>query len=93
LLWVLPAFFENHNHLGEASRKSLFVEVGDVGSIGEFVERIRQHAARTPGGQWIQTSSNWTQEQLAEKRLPTANDLVRHASIRSSAAAGATWRF
>jgi predicted amidohydrolase YtcJ len=74
-LYVLPAFFDNHNHLGEASRNSLFVDVGDVRSITEFVERIRQHAATTPTGQWIQTSNNWTQEQLAEKRLPTANEL------------------
>jgi predicted amidohydrolase YtcJ len=74
-LFVLPAFFDNHNHLGEASRNSLFADVGDVHSIAEFVERIRQHATATPSGAWIQTSNNWTQEQLSEKRLPTAHDL------------------
>src|SRR5262249_43555167 len=72
---VMPAFFDNHNHLGEASRNSLFVDVGDVHSIAELVERIRQRAATTPAGAWIQTSNNWNQDQLAEKRLPTAADL------------------
>jgi predicted amidohydrolase YtcJ len=74
-LTVLPAFFDNHNHLGEASRNSLFVEVGDARSIDDFVDRIRQWAARTPAGQWIQTSNNWSQEQLLERRLPLAADL------------------
>jgi len=74
-LTVLPAFFDNHNHLGEASLNSLFVAVGSARSIGEFVELVRKRATTTPRGEWIQTSSNWNQGQLAEKRLLTATDL------------------
>ena len=32
-LTLLPAFFDNHNHLGEASLNSLFVGVGNDPSI------------------------------------------------------------
>src|SRR5262249_4795100 len=74
-LTVLPAFFDNHNHLGEASLNSLFVGVGSARSVNEFVELVRQRATLTPRGEWIQTSTDWNQDQLAEKRLPTATDL------------------
>jgi predicted amidohydrolase YtcJ len=74
-LRLLPAFFDNHNHLGEASQNSLFVEVGDAPTIADFVDRIRQRASTTPAGQWIQTTNNWNQDQFVEKRLPTARDL------------------
>jgi predicted amidohydrolase YtcJ len=74
-LAVLPAFFDNHLHLAEASSSSLFVQVGAATSIREFVDLVAERAARTPAGEWIQTSNDWNQEQFAEKRLPTAADL------------------
>jgi predicted amidohydrolase YtcJ len=74
-LTLLPAFFDNHNHLNEASLNSLFVQVGKARSVGELVSLIRERAASVPAGEWLQTSSDWNQDQLAEKRLPTAADL------------------
>jgi predicted amidohydrolase YtcJ len=74
-LTLVPAFFDNHNHLAEASLNSLFVPVAGARSIAEFTDLIRQKAAITPAGHWIQTSSDWNQDQLLEKRLPTAVDL------------------
>jgi predicted amidohydrolase YtcJ len=74
-LTILPAFFDNHNHLGEASRNNLFVSVGKATSIVEMIELIRQRAARTPPGAWIQTSNDWHQDRFAEHRMPTADDL------------------
>jgi hypothetical protein len=49
-LTILPAFFDNDAHLGEASRNSLFVGVGQAASIAELVELVRQRAAQTPPG-------------------------------------------
>jgi len=74
-LTILPAFFDNHNHLGEASRNNLFVGVGKAASISEMVELIRERAARTPAGEWIQTSNDWHQDRFVERRVPTAADL------------------
>jgi predicted amidohydrolase YtcJ len=74
-LTIMPAFFDNHNHLGEASRNSLFVGVGKATSIAEMVELIRERAAHTPPGEWIQTSNDWHQDRFVEHRLPTAADL------------------
>jgi predicted amidohydrolase YtcJ len=45
-------------------------------SIAELVELIRQRAAHTPAGEWIRTSTTWDESNLAERRLPTAGELL-----------------
>jgi predicted amidohydrolase YtcJ len=74
-LTVLPAFNDTHNHLLEATRNATFVPVNRAHTIAEFVGLIRDQATRTPPGRWIQTSNAWNEQQLAERRLPTARDL------------------
>jgi predicted amidohydrolase YtcJ len=71
----LPAFYDTHNHLLEATRNATFVTVDRAHSIGEMVSIIRDQAARTPTGRWIQTSNAWHERSLAEGRLPTAQEL------------------
>ena len=41
----------------------------------EFIDLIRQRAAQTPPGNWIQTSAAWHEVNLVEGRLPTAPEL------------------
>jgi predicted amidohydrolase YtcJ len=74
-LTVLPAFNDTHNHLLEATRNATFVPVQNAHTIAEFVALIRDRAAHTPKGRWIQTSNAWHEQQLAEQRLPIAQDL------------------
>ena len=74
LTW-LPAFYDTHNHLLEATRNARFVPVNRARSIAEMVALIREQAARTPAGRWIQTSNAWHEQKLAEGRLPTAQEL------------------
>lgn len=76
-LVVLPAFVDTHNHLMFAARNVLGVPVSRAGDIAEFVELIRQRAARTPSGSWILTAVDWHERRLAERRLPTATELDR----------------
>jgi predicted amidohydrolase YtcJ len=76
-LTLLPAFFDNHHHVGEASQNSLLVDVSDVRSIDEFVDRLQRRASVTPEGQWIRSSNDWNQDQFVERRLPNALDLDR----------------
>ena len=71
----LPAFYDTHNHLLEATRNARFVPVNRARSIAEMVALIREQAARTPAGRWIQTSNAWHEQKLAEGRLPTAQEL------------------
>jgi predicted amidohydrolase YtcJ len=72
---LLPAFNDTHNHLLEATRNASFVPAQQARSIAELVEMIRVRAATTTPGQWIQTSNAWHEQALAERRLPTAQEL------------------
>jgi hypothetical protein len=76
-LVVLPAFVDTHNHLMFAARNVLGVPVSRARDIPEFVELIRQRAARTPVGSWVVTAADWHEVRLAERRMPTATELDR----------------
>lgn len=76
-LVVLPAFVDTHNHLMLAARNVLGVPVSQARTVHRFVELIRERAARTPAGQWIVTSADWHELRLAERRMPTAEELDR----------------
>jgi predicted amidohydrolase YtcJ len=72
---LIPAFFDTHNHFIITARNIGKVPVDQAHSIAELVELIRQQAARTSPGQWIQSVDAWHESNLAEGRLPTALEL------------------
>ena len=74
---VLPAFDDTHTHLVFAGRSAHDVPVHLARTIEAFVELIRQRAATTPEGEWIRTTTNWQELNLAERRMPTAAELDR----------------
>jgi predicted amidohydrolase YtcJ len=75
LLVLLPAFIDDHNHLLQVARSAAFVQIDKAQSIAEIIDLLRVRAAVTETGRWIQTSTGWNEQNLAEKRLPTASDL------------------
>ncbi|MEU5534404.1 amidohydrolase family protein [Streptomyces sp. NPDC020362] len=74
---VLPAFDDTHTHLIFAALGAHDVPVHQTRTIPEFLDLIRQHAETTPAGQWIRTTTNWQELNLAERRMPTAAELDR----------------
>jgi predicted amidohydrolase YtcJ len=74
-LTVIPAFDDTHNHLIFAAQNMSLVPVDRARTLAEFIDLIRQRAAQTPPGTWIQTSAAWHEVSLAEGRLPTAPEL------------------
>lgn len=72
---VLPSFDDTHTHLIFAAHGAHDVPVHEARTIAEFLELIRQRAAVTPPGQWIRTTTNWQELDLAERRMPTADEL------------------
>lgn len=74
-LTILPAFEDTHNHLIFAAQNVGLVPVDRAHTLAEFIDLIRQRAAQTPAGAWIQTSAAWHEVNLDEGRLPTAPEL------------------
>jgi len=72
---VLPAFDDTHTHLIFAGHSAHDVPVHQAHTIAEFLDLIRQRAAVTPAGEWIRTTTNWQELNLAERRMPTAAEL------------------
>jgi predicted amidohydrolase YtcJ len=72
---VLPAFDDTHTHLIFAGRSAHDVPVHQARTIPEFLDMIRRRAQVTPAGQWIRTTTNWQELNLAERRMPTAAEL------------------
>lgn len=72
---VLPSFDDTHTHLIYAARGAHDVPVHRATNLAEFLELIRERAAITPPGQWIRTTTNWQELNLAERRMPTATEL------------------
>jgi predicted amidohydrolase YtcJ len=77
---IIPAFDDDHNHFILAAENLGFVQADQAHSIAELLELIRQRAAHTPAGQWIRTSTTWDESNLAERRLPTAEELDQATS-------------
>jgi predicted amidohydrolase YtcJ len=74
-LTILSAFYDTHNHLREAWHNADLVPVERAHSLADLIELIHQEAAVTPTGAWIRTSNAWNENNLNEKRLPTALEL------------------
>jgi predicted amidohydrolase YtcJ len=74
-LTVLPTCADTHTHLLFAGRAASDVQVADARDLGEFLDLIRRRATVIPAGQWIRTASNWHELTLAERRLPTRQEL------------------
>ena len=77
---VLPAFDDTHTHLIFAGRSAHDVPVHLARTIPEFLDLIRRRDAITPAGQWIRTTTNWQELNLAERRMPTAAELDQATS-------------
>lgn len=72
---VLPSFDDTHTHLVYAGHGAHDVPVHRAKNLAEFLALIRQRAAVTPPGEWIRTTTNWQELNLAERRMPTATEL------------------
>ncbi|MFG1791158.1 amidohydrolase [Nocardia sp. NPDC049149] len=74
-LVVLPAFVDTHNHLMLAARNVLGVPVSQATDIASLIALVRARAERTPPGDWVVSAADWHEMRLAERRMPTAQEL------------------
>ena len=68
-----PGLIDSHCHFDETDR--LYgIELSNIKNIAEAVELVRQKAASSKPGEWIQ-GSGWDEGKLSDKRYITAADL------------------
>jgi predicted amidohydrolase YtcJ len=68
---VLPGFNDAHVHFLDGGAGLSSVDLRDAKTPSEFVERIKNFAAKLPKGRWIQ-NGNWDHENWSPNDLPTA---------------------
>jgi len=68
--FVLPGFNDAHVHFSDGGFYLLGIDLRDAEDEAEFVERIKNYAAKLNKGEWI-LGGNWDHEAWPSKRHPT----------------------
>jgi predicted amidohydrolase YtcJ len=71
---LVPGFNDAHVHLVSGAEELVGVDLRPAKSPQEFMQRLRDHAARLPKGQWI-LGGYWDHEAWSGQTLP-AHDLI-----------------
>lgn len=76
---MIPGFVDSHVHMELTANhleNALCVHLPEHRSLADIFAKIRERAAATPKGEWIiARSSNRLAQKIAEKRLPTRQEL------------------
>ena len=72
---VMPGLIDCHNHFLRTTLGWDSLQLADVRYIGELLETVGEQAREMPRGEWMVCSSRWHETKLAEKRMPTAEEL------------------
>ena len=77
---VIPGLTDGHIH-GIRAALTFGTEVNWIGvpTLKEALEKIRQAAQAQKTGSWIVVAGGWTEEQFAEKRRPSVEEVVKAA--------------
>jgi len=78
---VVPGLIDSHIHISGVGQVSEMAFLFDAWSIAEIVDRLKEHAQKTPGTV-VGRGGNFHKSSLAEGRLPTAADLDSVATDR-----------
>ncbi len=68
---IIPGFNDAHVHFMETGAQLSSVDLRSAKSPEEFVQRIKEFAAKLPKGRWI-TGGQWDHENWTPNNLPTA---------------------
>lgn len=68
---IVPGFNDSHVHFMETGQQLSWVDLRDAQTPQEFVERIKNFAAKLPKGRWI-LGGKWDHENWTPNDLPTA---------------------
>jgi predicted amidohydrolase YtcJ len=71
---LLPGFNDAHVHFSDGGASLSAVQLTNVTSLKEFVQRIADYAAHAPKGEWIR-NGEWDETKWSPANLPTRQDI------------------
>jgi predicted amidohydrolase YtcJ len=73
---VIPGLYDSHLHLIRGGLNfNMELRWDGVPSLADAMRMLREQARRTPPPQWVRVVGGWTEQQFAERRLPTLEEL------------------
>jgi len=71
---VVPGFIDAHTHLTSAGVKQSHIQLDDVNSPEEAIQKIKDNVGRYSKGEWI-LGYNWDESEWSERRLILGKEL------------------
>ena len=71
---ITPGFIDSHAHVAGLGRSLRVLDLGDAASLEDVLAKVREAAARTPKGSWIE-GRGWDQTRWPGRRFPDADQL------------------
>src|SRR4029079_8299069 len=73
---VIPGLNDSHMHPIRAGLSyNMELRWDGVPSVADALRMLEEQAARTPAPQWVRVIGGWTEFQLAERRMPTLDEI------------------
>ncbi len=73
---VLPGLIDNHTHVVRGGLNyNLELRWDGITSLAEAMDMLKRQVAITPAPQWVRVVGGFSENQFAEKRLPTIEEL------------------
>lgn len=73
---VIPGLIDSHIHLIRGGLNyNLELRWDGVPSLADALRMLKQQVAVTPTPQWVRVVGGWTEQQFAEKRMPTLAEI------------------
>ncbi len=71
---LLPGFNDAHVHFSDGGAALSSVQLTNVTSLKEFVQKIADYAEHAPKGEWLR-NGNWDETKWSPPKLPTRQDI------------------
>lgn len=73
---VIPGLNDSHLHLIRGGLNfNMELRWDGVPSLSDALRMLKEQARRTPPPQWVRVVGGWTEQQFAERRLPTISEI------------------
>lgn len=73
---VIPGLNDSHTHTVRLGLNyALELRWDGVRSLATALQMLREQVARTPPGQWVRVVGGWSEQQFAERRMPTLDEI------------------